>query len=407
MKNFKKHILILICVFATSTFAFSSGLTFSGIAGGKLDANSNPDSSSFDPNLTLQAFFSGQFGFSENIWSHLEFSIDSKNLINSSFCHQTESFFQLDELSIIFRAPLDSSSNYFSIFMGTYDPIGSDIFLQRQFNISPITSKLTESWLGMAGSLLYPHFGLGISDVVHFAVPMAAGLYLYLNHEDKDYYILNGDLRFAGSYRFFTFDVAAGLGAPLGQKNTNTDVLFSINKVYWHAGTTILFGNNYTQNLFIQAGLYNGAFSTTESGAIVSAEDLYVLFEPRFRGSKVQFHLSIYGMPKATAEKLLFVHDSLGIDMNFFFDQLSVKTKPFTLGFHATLSFPGKSISDVMAPLALFESFDALNINLTPYIESTVGNGELHALLNANISKIAKSDITHALFLSFGYKARF
>ena len=51
---------------------------------------------------------------------------------------------EIDEFSIIKRGVLNDSSNYFSVFMGTYDPIGSDIFLQRYFGITPIASKIAD-----------------------------------------------------------------------------------------------------------------------------------------------------------------------------------------------------------------------------------------------------------------------
>ena len=81
----------------------------------------------------------------------------------------TDSKFKIDEISVVFRSKGLNSTNYFSIFMGTYEPIGSDIFLRRQFGIQPIMSKITESWLGIAGSVIYPLFGMGIADVVHFS----------------------------------------------------------------------------------------------------------------------------------------------------------------------------------------------------------------------------------------------
>ena len=126
----RKHIILLAAVIYISTGLFAA-TSFSGYAGGKLNYAANPEEEEFNPDLKLQAFFAGQFNFSQNIWSHLEFSINTGDFLSQSIFHETESLFQIDELSLIGRANLYSCAHYFSIFMGTYDPIGSDVFLQR------------------------------------------------------------------------------------------------------------------------------------------------------------------------------------------------------------------------------------------------------------------------------------
>ena len=133
----RKHLFFIAAVFFISTGLFAA-TSFSGYAGGKLNYSADPEKEDFDPDLKLQAFFAGQFNFSQNVWSHLEFSINTGDFLSQSIFHETESLFQIDEISLIFRGNMYSSANYLSAFMGTYDPIGSDIFLQRYFNIKPI-----------------------------------------------------------------------------------------------------------------------------------------------------------------------------------------------------------------------------------------------------------------------------
>ena len=140
MKNVNKKLYIAMLFFMIG-FAdrICASSFFSGYAGGKLNYSANSESASYDPDLKLQAFFAGQFNFNENVWSHLEFSVDTSDLITEDFFTSTPSLFQIDELSIITRTQTRNSSNYFSAFMGTYDPIGSDVFLQRYFSINSIT----------------------------------------------------------------------------------------------------------------------------------------------------------------------------------------------------------------------------------------------------------------------------
>ena len=214
-----KHFISILAAFFLTAGLFAA-TSFSGYAGGKLNYSANPEyTDEYNPDLKLQAFFAGQFNFSQNMWSHLEFTINTQDLLGESIFHDTDAKFQIDELSIITRGNMYSSANYFSAFMGTYDPIGSDVFLQRYFNIKPIGSKITESYLGLAGSILYPHFGIGISDIIKlYNRPIAFGGYIYINHEDDDFYVFNSDLRFATVLRYLTLDFAGGIGVPLADK---------------------------------------------------------------------------------------------------------------------------------------------------------------------------------------------
>lgn len=401
----RKHILILAAVFYISSGLFAA-TSFSGYAGGKLNYSANPEVEEFDPELKLQAFFAGQFNFSQNVWSHLEFSFNTGDFLAQSIFHETESLFQIDELSLIFRANMYSSANYFSIFMGTYDPIGSDVFLQRYFNIKPINSKITESYLGLAGSILYPHFGVGIADVIKlYNKPVAFGGYIYLNHEDKDYYVLNTDLRFASVLSYFTCDFACGLGIPLADKYKGEDVFIMVDQVYWHAGTTILIGNNFTSSLFIQAGIYNASFKAKEDSAIVSPDDIYLLVEPRLLISNAHMNISIFSLPKKTVEKLLTIDGTLGADVNIYADTSLGSSNSLTYGCHTCVSLVDKSFMDLKD--IKYITTDDLNITVTPYITSQFLSGELHIQASVRLMDFVREKVAHAFSLDLGYRTKF
>lgn len=401
----KKHVFLLAAAIFISTGLFAA-TSFSGYAGGKLNYAANPEQEEYDPDLRLQAFFAGQFNFSQNVWSHLEFSINTGDLLSQSIFHETESLFQIDEISLIARANMYSSANYLSAFMGTYDPIGSDIFLQRYFNIKPIDSKITESYLGLAGSILYPHFGIGVSDVIKlYNEPIAFGGYIYLNHEDKDYYVLNTDLRFATVLSYFTCDFAGGLGIPLADKYRGEDVFIAIDKVYWHAGTTILLGNNFTNSLFMQAGIYNASFKAKQESSIVSPDDIYILIEPRFLLANTHLNISIYSLPKQTVEKLLLVEDTLGINLNLYSDASLASSNSITYGTHINASLMEKNFMD----LKDFKEFktDNLNISVTPYIESQFLSGQLHLQATVRLMDFVRERAGHAISVDLGYRTKF
>lgn len=404
----KKKSLVSILLIAGFLFANNLAATtfFSGYAGGKVNYSSNPESSTYDPDLKLQAFFAGQFNFTPNIWSHLEFSIDTGDLISESLFHKTESLFQIDELSCIFRGNFQNLSNYFSVFMGTYDPIGSDVFLQRYFDIESIASKLTDSYLGLQGSILYPHFGLGFSDILKLhSLPFAFGGYMYINHENLKYFVFNMDLRAACVFPYFTMDFAGGIGAPLVNKYRGEDVIFAIDTLYWHAGTTILLGNNYTNSLFIQAGLYNASFTAKNNAFIVDSDDIYLLFEPRFYGNNFHINFSIYSLPEKTVAELLYVDNTMGIDTNFYTDAAMIGSQVFTIGGHLSFSLIDKNIFDISNIAGLLEN--GYDITLAPYISTNFLSGQIHLKFSFKAMEVTRTSIANAFSIDLGYRTTF
>ena len=398
--------IILFAALLTLTAGLFAEAAFSGYSGGKINYATNEEvTDKYDPDLTLQAFFQGQFNFSQNLWGHLEFSIDTKDFLSKELFHKTDAFFKIDEISLIFKSKSESDANYFSVFMGTYDPIGSDIFLQRYFGIQPIASKITESWLGLSGSILYPHFGIGIADVKRLLnAPITLGGYAYFNHEDKLYYVFNTDFRFACVYRYFAFDFAGGIGLPLSNSNQGKEAIAVIEKVYWHAGTTMLIGNNYTQSLFIQAGLFNAPF-TKRNGTQISPDDIYLLFEPRFLVENAHVNLTLYSVPKDTADKLMFIDDTLGANLNIYGDSFSLGANRFTIGTNFGFSFVDKNLLDLKNPMELIKG--SYNITMTPYMSTNFLSGELHTQVSIKFMKFATKRWYEAFTADIGYTAKF
>ena len=401
----KRHIIaITVSLFLLS--ALSAAPSFSGYAGGKLNYSANPDKEDYDPDLKLQAFFMGQFNFTQNIWSHLEFSLNTGDLLGQSLFHETDSKFQIDEISLICRGNLSDFSNYLSVFLGTYDPIGSDIFLQRYFSINPIGSKLTENYLGRPGSILYPHFGIGVADIIKLhSVPLAFGPYLYVNHEDDKYYVLNADLRVASVMRFFTIDFAMGIGVPLADKYKGEDVIIAVEKVYWHAGTTILIGNNFTNALFLQAGIYNASFIASNANSIVSPDDIYLLVEPRLVFKDAHLNISLFNLPPATVKQLLFVEDTLGININAYTTTSLPRINSFTYGGHLSIGLIEKNLFDLKDLSDITEK--SYNINISPYITCSFLSGELHIQGTVRIMDFFRGNADKSISVDLGYRTKF
>lgn len=382
----------------------SASTFFSGYTGAKINYSGNKDSIIYDPDLKLQAFFAGQFNFTNNIWAHAEFSLDTGDFISENIFHETSSKFRIDEISLIFRGNFTGISNYFSVFLGTYDPVGSDIFLQRYFNLPSIESKLTDSWLGLAGSVIYPQRGFGLADViVSNNIPFAAGIYAYLNHEDSKYFVFNGDLRAAACFNYFVFDLACGLGAPLTDKYQGNDVILAVEKLYWHAGTTVLLGNNYTQSLFLQAGVFNASF-TNLSNISMSKNSVYLLFEPRFRTQNLHINVTAYNLPQDTVDNSPLIDDPLGIDLNIYTDYLRIGSKTFTLGGHTSFSMVNKTIFD-LGSLSNLNKND-LGINIAGYTSTDFLSGELHLMIKLRITDFINDKWYNAFSVDLGFRSK-
>jgi len=401
----KREKLILVSIISVFISSFSFAETaFTGYTGGKLELQGSQNTDEDKTELKLQAFFSGQFNFTPKTWSHLEFSIDTKDLLTDDIFKKTDAKFRLDEFSITHRSSFTNSSNYFSGFVGTYEPIGSDILLQRYFGIEPIASKIADSWLGIGNSVLYPQFGIGIADILKsFSSPTVFGGYLYVNSEDNDYKVINFDLRGACYFHYFTCDTALGIGAPMADKNEKgEEVYLTIQKLYWHAGTTMLLGNNYTNGFFFQGGINNAVIKSKSSSMEIDAEKCYLLLEPRFRGEKAHCHLSFYSFPKESVEDLLFIENTLGLNLNVFSDFQGKKSE-VVAGFHLNFSYEDKYISSLFN---ISEFNKAPNVILTPYFSTDAMSGTLNALVKLNFTKFTEGVPAKGIAINIGYKRK-
>lgn len=382
---------------------------FSGFAGTVADLNfckrENDSDNSFSPSLNFDLFFSGQFNLSENIILHTDLSVETSDLLTGQIFKSTDAKFRIDELSIVFRKQFGNITNYLSAFAGTYEPIGSDIFLRRQFGIKPIVSKITNTWQGIKGSVLNSHFGFGGADTIQVSdQPLAFGLYAYVNQELDDCYVLNADFRFACVYRYFTFDATAGVGLPLINNSKVNDSLVSIEKIYWRAGANMLIGNSETTSLFIQAGISDIPFSKQDTSFKINQETTYLLFEPRFNFRTFKTDLTIFNLPKETIRDFIFIEDTLGINLNIYTDNLYLSNHAFTFGVHTTLSFADKTFADLKYLKSLFDDYSVI---ISPYTTFKFITGELNLMMQTRISDIINGHFARAFSVNIGFKTLF
>ena len=404
MIHFSKKITIYLISSIFFIFTLNATSSFSGFTGLKINYSANSIDSEYNPDLTLQAFFAGQFNFSDNVWARTEFSLNTGDFISENIFKGTTSLFQIDEVSLNFRGNFEKSINYFSIFLGTFEPIGSDVFLQRYFGIKPIASKITESWLGLSGSILYPQRGFGISDTLKFInKPIAINISAYINQDENKNLVYNTDFRFSSNYRYFTFDALCGIGLPFGNKYQDDNYIFVIEKLYWHAGTNILLGNEYTQSLFIQAGIFNASF-TGKNNFNWAKKNIYLLFEPRFNIGNLNFDIALYNIPEENIVELQHVDDVLGINVNIYSENVKIKNNSFTIGVHTNVGLKNKTIFDAKE----FSSIksDDISINLTGYTKAKFLSGELQFMAKIKALEIASGNPGNVFSCGIGYRTK-
>ena len=404
--NRKKTFFIIYILSAVLTHRISAAGFFSGYTGIKADADFADTSGAFDMQLKLQSFFAGQFNLANNLIARTEFSMRTGDIIDNTIFNKTPADFKIDELSFIYRKQFLDSVNFFSVFAGTYEPIGSDLLLRRQFGIEAISSKITESWLGLSGSIVCPLFGIGISDIVRFSpAPIASGGYLYVNRENPDNnFVLNADARFACAYQYFILDAAAGINSPMKNKNgAGEDVLLLIDSLYAHAGITMLVGNNYTPcSFFTQAGVYDLPLKEGSDTFSFDIESIYLLAEFRIRASSYQAMLAAFSLSSDTVSELLFIRDTLGFNLTLCNPSVYIGAQRFEFGIHNTLSFKDKTYMDVQNFVDLFTSLPT--ITSSPYVAVKVGRGEFRTMLQVLISDLINDSPASAFECNFGYK---
>ena len=166
----------------------------------------------------------------------------------------------------------------------------------------------------------------------------------------------------------------------------------------------MLIGNNYTQSLFIQAGLFNVPF-TKRDGTTVSPDDLYLLVEPRLLLDSAHVNLTLFSIPQETVDQLVFVDDTLGANLNIYGDSFSLGANRFTLGTNFAFSFTGKNFMDLAQPLELIKS--DYNITMTPYLSTNFFSGELHTQFSIKFMKFATKRWYDAFTADIGYTAKF
>ena len=355
-----------------------------------------------EPTLNAQSYFAGQIDFSGYFLFRTEFSVAADDLQNSiTDSTNVKSAFNIQEISGTFNFSTAHVSHYISAFLGEFEPIGSDIFLKRQFGIQPIGSKLMDSWYSYNGASAYPFYGIGASYALHILKNYSAAIYVSRNTDIvTNLSSIDTNLRFATVFHSLIFDAAAGLSFVLGDSGG----IFSVDTITLHGGLNILAGNRSFLSFFLQAGVSDYTIDA-QSGHSFNTDSIYVLFEPRLVLNGFHFAASVFTLPFEAQNKMLFLHypkdmitddsankSSVGASLNIFKEDIYVGFTDITLGGHVTLSFPGSNALTIIPDIMGKNTHPQLAIS--PYLATDIFGGSLMLAISVDILNLKDTDST-------------
>lgn len=394
----KMKLIMLPLLLASSLFAepfFSGNTAFAG-------KYTNQKPRTFDPTLNIDGYVSCQFDISNSFLVRGEFSIQTENLYDD-FYSETDSVFRIDELSCTFIKPFHGITHMASLFLGTFEPIGNQNFLQHSFGIESFSSLLTANYLGLNGCNVYDFYGWGGAySFVFKTVPVAGGILIYKNNnnENEDAQ-LNSDIRFGTVTKYFTLDCTVGIGAPMNTKNSKgEDVVVMIEKLFLHTGIDLLLGKKDGTSLLCQMGFDNLPVKCGEGEEKkMPAKDLYLLIEPKLDFNAIKITGTFWNMPADKYEKTILIEDPVGYAACIYSDKISVGNRNMTLGIHGSLSFEGKDIKDLNDD----DLMDVKNVKIMPFMFMDFMGGRLDATAQLNITRLNNRK-EKPFNLSLGYK---
>lgn len=435
LKSHKKLIAILFCILLFTYTSFSTPY-FSGTMG--IGGRFQPVPEKF-PDLLMDAYFAGQFDLTSTLMLRTSLSmVTTESVIKESIFQNTPALFNLDEVSLTFLGSAGSISHYLGAYIGEYDPVGSDIFLQRQFGIPSFASRLTETICGVSKAKIYDMTGIGGTYTIKFPQNLAFGVNVYYN-KAKDWTTfetvqndtsddtqeisfaesLNTDFRIATAWRSGAIDFSLGLTMPIKKEITFDNdeiqkVILLIERADMHAGLTAFFGSSNSSSLLFQAGFTKLIIdpNAAEKEQVLSFEDVYILIEPRFVSKNLCLSLSLFNMPTATKESLFYIDDPVGISVSMYTPWLSLSGKKSQFGLMTTLS-SGKDLDNIIE--IKDQTDDSVNnwdtikedlgLFISPYGIMYLGAGKLNFSLNVNAFDIKdwNSFLQNISFIA-GYK---
>ena len=427
----------LACLLCLSS---AQALDFSGYAGILGDYNGSVGNTGYDNNLTLQGFLAAQIDFNGKFIFRGEFKIETADLFDSENNplkpRAKNTIFQVGELSVTWHFSSAAVSHFLSGFIGKFEPIGSDVFLQRHLGLQPISSRLMENWGGLVGTSIFNDYGLGLSYTAHLHKSLVWGAYLYAFDSASEMFSINSlntELRIAGNFPGVIFDASANLAFTFttGAKLYEADPvkyeyvknnLLIVQSVLFKIGANLLLGDRYGVSTLIQLGLSNVSLgadsgSTPVFGLNTMGKFLYAFIEPRFNFGETQVAIAVFNLPNDNLRGLLYlkgfnlsssgsIEGLLGLNLCIANTTLRIGSTNITLGGHLTACYE-KNITGLISDISTNPADIIGNIGLyvTPFASIPLLGGEFKTAISFNPLAFIPSSTAYTAFDAFvGFK---
>ena len=324
------------------------------------------------PLLKLNGVFAAQYNMNNNVLFRGCFGIKTDDIIENGFFQDTPSYFTINEFSASYRLPTSIITQQLAVFMGKYESLGSDEFMQKNFSTINYASPLFSKKLSLFSEGIVNYSGIGLSYSMKFPSPQALGFYFYYDKK-YNYNFLNFDLRFAAAFDTVLFDFGFGAALPLETTDSNdSEVFLLIRRCDIHAGFSLLLGNNPVTNLFIQAGLQRIQIKPMPDTTNISLKDLFLFVEPRFTGNLLHCNVSFFCIPETQVADLPFIPQPIGCDIHLASQEFIFIYRPTTIGLHTAIA------------CGLTDDFKLkdLDVQITPYMDCSVPGGTFNVLFS-------------------------
>lgn len=399
---------------ALNLFAFENPY-FNGYTGFLAGIQNEYDSDKFDPASTGETFFAGQIDFGGRLFLRGEFYAKASDIFKYESLNGEipNSYFRMEEVSATYTVNSAHASHYISLYYGNFEPIGSDLFLQRQFGIKPIRSYFTESFHGLAGASFYPLYAQGASYTFHPEGDFAAGVNIYKNkaaEDEKQKDVLNLDLRLASLIGISTIDFSAGLALPSEVNSDDNDALIYIKEIQLHGGLNFLIGNRNTTSLLVQGGVnkYILRKSSASGSDRVELKDVWAFIEPRAQGKYISINTSGFLFPEEAADDMIFLRNIIrrypgtesifGANLNISTDKLYAGATRLSAGAHTTFAVSRIDPDG--------DDKTEKSLCISPYAGIEILGGTLNASVSVNLLDL-KSDPEKSYSATVGFKTKF
>lgn len=389
---------LLVSIFLLSGISFAD-INFSTIAGGSMGISGTASKSpTFD--IPFNAFAATQINFDSWGIFRANIEIHTQDILDKKLFTGQNATIKMNELSFLTTKSGKNIRNYFALYLGTYEAVGCDEHIIRQFGIEPYSSLITKSATTLScGFSLYDNYGVGLAYTMNFAnAPGTFGINSYFNKKGEEILNFNFDLRTAWTTRLITFDFATGIEFPLQNKYGGNDVVLLIDTLYAHGGLSVLIGSHYTHALLLQAGIQNveikkGSFGRNFDGT----NDLSLLAEIRIYSKNIKSRLTAYNIPTTDINDMVYLYDPIGAVFTIFSDTIPVKNNNMTIGCHLIGSLPNQNLFTISN--AFDSKIPTINVFAAPFVTIPISNGSIEIMSEFGVLNILES-------ISFNYQAK-